>query len=57
MNDLMVLEAPEVFAFIEHEVACPFCGHNMLSIVEDTTECFYMCGSCNNSWSVLGEAA
>jgi len=57
MEALQIFEAPETFAYIEHEVTCPFCEGTMLSVVPEEGGTYYRCGDCENDWTVLGEAA
>jgi len=62
MEVLNILDAPEPifneacepFAYIEHELTCPFCDENMIGLVIENGSEYYRCGTCENDWSVLG---
>jgi len=53
----MVLEQPEILAFIEHEVSCPFCESNAMCIIHEDDGSYYKCGVCANDWTVAGVEA
>jgi len=53
MEALQMLDTPEVMAFIEHEITCPFCGSNMMGVTIAEDYSYYKCGSCGNDWTVL----
>lgn len=53
MEAAHVFDAPETFAYIEHEVSCPYCEGHMLGTLEDSSSTYYICGTCGNDWVVL----